>query len=75
MMGVANLAAIATALIAAGMDPSTPAATVANAGHPGQQTARAALSGIAEATAAAGLSAPAVTVIGSVAGFDPLAPE
>ncbi len=75
MMGVANLAAIATALIDAGLDPSTPAATVANAGHPGQQTARAALSGIAEATVAAGLSAPAVTIIGSVAGFDPLAPE
>ena len=40
MMGVANLAAISAALIAAGMDPSTPAATVSNAGHPGQRTAR-----------------------------------
>ncbi len=75
MMGVANLAAIAAALIGAGMDPSTPAATVSDAGHPGQRTVKAGLSGIAAATADAGLSAPAVTVIGSVAGFDPLAPE
>ncbi len=75
MMGVVNLPAISAALIAAGLDPATPAATVSNAGHPGQLTARAELADIARATAAAGLSAPAVTVIGSVAGFDPFAPE
>ncbi len=75
MMGVANLTAISAALVAAGMDPVTPAATVSDAGHPGQRTVRATLADIAATTSAAGLSAPAVTVIGSVAGFDPLAPE
>ncbi|SDO24444.1 uroporphyrin-III C-methyltransferase [Nakamurella panacisegetis] len=75
MMGVANLAAIAATLIAAGMDPGTPAATVADAGHPGQRTVRARLADIADATTDAGLAPPAVTVIGSVAGFDPMQPE
>lgn len=75
MMGVATLPAISAKLIASGMDPATPAATVADAGHPGQRTVRATLADIAAATAAAGLVPPAVTVIGSVAGFDPLAPE
>ena len=72
MMGVANLDAISAALIAAGMDPDTPAVTVSDAGHPGQRSARSTVAGIAPATRAAGLAAPAVTVIGSVAGFDPL---
>jgi uroporphyrin-III C-methyltransferase len=75
LMGVANLAAIAQALIAGGLDPSTPAATVSNAGYPGQRSVRASVADIAAVTAAAGLTAPAVTVIGSVAGFDPLAPQ
>lgn len=75
LMGVANLAAIADALIAGGLDPATPAATIADAGHPGQRSVRAAVSEIAAATSDAGLGAPAVTVIGSVAGFDPLAPD
>ena len=75
MMGVANLAAIAQALIAGGLDPATAAATVSNAGHPGQRTVRSPLADIAAATQLAGLGAPAVTIIGSVAGFDPLAPE
>jgi uroporphyrin-III C-methyltransferase len=75
MMGVANLPSICSTLIAAGMDPGTPAATIADAGHPGQRSVRARLDGIADATTAAGLSAPAVTVIGSVAGFDPLSVE
>ena len=75
LMGVANLAAISDALIAAGMDPATPAATIADAGHPGQRAVRAGLADIAEVTRAAGLAAPAVTVIGSVAAFDPLASD
>jgi len=75
LMGVANLAAISAALIDAGLDPDTPAATVTDAGHPSQRSVRAEVSGIAAATVRAGLGAPAVTVIGSVAGFDPLAPE
>ncbi len=75
MMGVANLPAISAALIEGGLDPATPAATVSNAGHPGQRSVRATLADIARASAEAGLTAPAVTVIGSVAGFDPMAPE
>jgi len=73
LMGVANLAAISTVLMEAGMDPATPAATITDAGHPGQRSVRTSVSQIAAATTTAGLGAPAVTVIGSVAGFDPLA--
>ena len=73
LMGVANLAAISTVLVQAGMDPATPAATISDAGHPGQRSVRASVAQIAAATTTAGLGAPAVTVIGSVAGFDPLA--
>ncbi len=71
MMGVANLGAIATALIAEGMDPQTPAATVADGSLPGQRLVKAPLARIASATAAAGIRAPAISVIGSVAAFDP----
>ena len=74
-MGVANLAAIATALIGGGLDPATPAATITDAGHPGQRSVRASVRDIAAVTREAGLGAPAVTVVGSVAGFDPLAPD
>jgi len=71
MMGVANLAAIAAELIAGGMDPQTPAATVADGALPGQRSLRAPLAEIAAATAAAGIRAPAITVVGSVAAFEP----
>ena len=71
MMGVATLGAIADALLAAGMPTDTPAATVADGGLPSQRTVRAPLGRIAAASAEAGLRAPAITVIGSVAGFDP----
>lgn len=71
LMGVSNLAAIATELIAGGMDPSTPAATIADGSLPGQRTIQAPLSEIAAAVTAAGVRPPAITVIGSVAAFDP----
>ncbi len=74
MMGVATLGAIADALIAAGMRPDTPAATVADGGLPSQRSVRAPLERIAAAGAAAGLRAPAITVIGSVAAFEPTDP-
>ncbi len=74
MMGMANLPAIADALVAAGMPADTPAATVADGGLPSQQVVRDRLDRIASATAAAGLRAPAVTVIGAVAAFDPSLP-
>lgn len=71
LMGVRNLAAICAALQADGLDPATPAATIADAGLPGQRSVRAPLSGIAEATRTERIVAPAVVVIGAVAGFHP----
>jgi uroporphyrin-III C-methyltransferase len=74
LMGMANLAAIAEALVAAGMPVDTPAATVADGGLPSQRVVRDRLDRIASQAAAAGLRAPAVTVIGAVAAFDPSLP-
>lgn len=71
LMGVATLPAVTAELIRHGLDPATPAATVADGGLPGQRVVRAAVAAIAEVTAAAGIRPPAITVIGSVAGFDP----
>ncbi|HYP46973.1 MAG TPA: uroporphyrinogen-III C-methyltransferase [Propionibacteriaceae bacterium] len=71
MMGVATLGAITDELLGHGLDPATPAATVADAGMPSQRTVRAAVSHIARVTADAGIKAPAITVIGAVAGFEP----
>ena len=72
MMGVATLPAITTDLIRHGLPSDTPAATIANAGLPGQQTVRGTLADIAALTAEAGLRPPAVTVIGAVVGFSPV---
>ena len=74
MMAVATLPAIAEALVAGGMDPQTPAATIADGGLPTQRVIRGTVASIGELTVAAGIGAPAVTVIGAVAGFDPEAP-
>ncbi len=73
LMAVKNLPAITAELLADGLAPDTPAATVADAGSSRQRAVRSDLSGIAAATADAGIGAPAVTVIGAVAGFDPYA--
>ncbi len=69
MMGVATLPEVTSELIKQGMDPATPAATVADAGMPSQRSVRATLATIAEVTAQTGIKPPAVTVIGAVAGF------
>ncbi|MBM9468168.1 uroporphyrinogen-III C-methyltransferase [Nakamurella leprariae] len=71
LMGVGTLAAVARALLAAGMPADTPAAIIADGGLPSQRTVRAGLAEIAERAEEAGIGAPAVTVIGSVAAFDP----
>lgn len=71
LMGVATLGAIAAELIGQGMAPATPAVTVADAGLPSQRSVRGSLADIAELTTAAEVKPPAVTVIGSVAGFRP----
>lgn len=68
LMGVGTLGRICTALAEHGMDPATPAATIADAGLPSQRVVRSTLAGLADAVAEAGLGSPAVTVIGAVAG-------
>lgn len=70
LMGVATLAPVTAELVAQGLDPSTPAAVVADAGLPSMRTVRATVADIAGVSAAAGLGAPAVVVIGAVAALD-----
>ena len=71
MMGVATLPAVTAELIRNGLDPVTPAVTIADGGLPAQRIVRGTVASIADATAAAGIRPPAITVIGSVAAFDP----
>lgn len=72
LMAVRTLPAITAALIAAGMDPATPAGIVADGAMPSQHAVRATVATIAAAAATAGIKAPAVTVIGAVAAIDGL---
>lgn len=72
LMGVANLAAIAEALVGGGLAEGTPAAVVADAGLPSMRTVRAPLGEIERATREAGLGAPAVVVVGDVAALSVL---
>jgi len=67
LMGVRTLGAICEALIDGGMDPATPAAVVADGAMPSQRVVRATVATIDDRATAAGLGAPAVTVIGAVA--------
>jgi uroporphyrin-III C-methyltransferase/precorrin-2 dehydrogenase/sirohydrochlorin ferrochelatase len=66
LMGLANLPAIAAALMAHGRGPDTPAAVVQDGTTAAQRTVRARLAHIAAAVAEAGLRAPAVIVVGPV---------
>lgn len=70
LMGVRTLAAITDALVAGGLDPATPAAVVADGALPSQRVIRADVATVAQTAREAGLGAPAVTVIGDVAGLD-----
>jgi len=65
-MGMSRLAGIMQALLAHGKPADTPAAVVQRATTGEQQTVQAPLAEIASAAQAAGLSAPAITIIGSV---------
>jgi uroporphyrin-III C-methyltransferase len=69
MMGRSALPAVAAQLIAAGRDPSTPAACIQSATTPEQRVTRATLETIAAAADRDGLESPVVTVIGAVAGL------
>jgi uroporphyrinogen III methyltransferase/synthase len=66
-MGVKALPRIAESLIAAGRDPSEPAAVVERGTLPGQRTVSSTLEGIAAAAAEAGIDPPSVTIVGAVA--------
>ena len=67
LMGMASLATIARRLMSAGRSGGTPAAVVRWGTRPDQQVVRATLASIAEASRRAGVSSPAVIVVGEVA--------
>jgi uroporphyrin-III C-methyltransferase len=68
-MGVRRLADIVGALLEAGLDPETPAAAIERATRPDQRHLRAPVRHLAEAVERTGIKAPAIVVIGSVAGL------
>lgn len=65
-MGLANAEEIAAQLMAAGLDPATPAAAVANGTTPQQRTCLTTLAVLPEALRTAGLVAPVTLIIGKV---------
>jgi uroporphyrinogen III methyltransferase / synthase len=67
LMGVGRLADIARRLVEHGRAPETPVAVVEWGTLPRQRTASGTLATIADDVAAAGIGAPAVTVVGEVA--------
>jgi len=68
-MGVSQLPEIAASLIAAGRPAEEPAAVVERGTLPDQRTITGALATIAETAKAAGVRAPAITIVGAVAGL------
>jgi uroporphyrinogen III methyltransferase/synthase len=66
LMGMQRIDAITRAIIDGGRSPNTPAAVVQWAAHPAQRVVTAPLDQIAEAARKAGLSNPALIVIGDV---------
>jgi uroporphyrin-III C-methyltransferase / precorrin-2 dehydrogenase / sirohydrochlorin ferrochelatase len=66
LMGLANLPAIAAALLADGRDPDTPVAVVQDGTTAAQRTVRGSLAEIAATVVEAGVRSPAVIVIGAV---------
>ena len=69
LMGVSSLQIISAKLMAAGLKASTPAAIVSNGTTPRQRSISGRLSDIAELARKANIKAPAVTVVGGVAGL------
>jgi uroporphyrinogen III methyltransferase/synthase len=68
-MGVKTLPDLAAKLMAAGMNPQTPAAVIHRATHPDQKTYRGALSQLRDADFCSRIAPPAITIIGRVAGL------
>jgi uroporphyrin-III C-methyltransferase/precorrin-2 dehydrogenase/sirohydrochlorin ferrochelatase len=71
LMAVANLDAIATALVAGGRSSSTPVAIVENASLPAQRVLTATLADLAATAAAEQVVPPAVVVVGDVVRLRP----
>jgi uroporphyrinogen III methyltransferase/synthase len=69
-MGVGRLPTISAALLEHGLSEQTPAAIVQWGTLPRQRTVRGTLSDIAERASEAGVGAPAIVVVGQVAGLD-----
>lgn len=66
LMGLANLAEIASKLIEHGRSPETPAASIQSATTPSQRVVVGTLADIAHKVREAGLESPALTVVGEV---------
>lgn len=66
-MGVKRLPDIVAALTAGGLSPATPAAVVEWGTWPRQRTVESTVAGIVQATSAAGIAAPSITIVGEVA--------
>lgn len=73
LMGLKQLPLIAARLMAAGKDGNTPGAVISGGNAPHSAFVRAPLAGLAEAAENAGVSAPAVILVGDVAGLNLLA--
>lgn len=66
LMGVTAMPAIVKGLLAAGMDPETPAAMVERGTLPGQRRCSAALKDLPERAAEMGIRSPALIIVGGV---------
>lgn len=73
LMGLKQLPLIAARLMAAGKDGNTPGAVISGGNAPHPTFVRAPLAGLAEAAENAGVTAPAVILVGDVAGLNLLA--
>ncbi|MFW5681946.1 MAG: uroporphyrinogen-III C-methyltransferase [Phycisphaeraceae bacterium] len=69
-MGVGRLPRISRTLIDAGCDPETPAAVVQWGTLPSQRSVRGTLADLPDEAEQAGIAAPAIVVVGRVAGID-----
>ena len=70
-MGVKSLPRICTKLAEHGMDPATPAATIQWGTHPRQRTVVGTIATLPELVAAAGITPPALTIVGKVVSLRP----
>lgn len=70
LMAVATLPAIGQRLIDGGLDPATPAATIADAASDQTRVVRGTVATIADLVADAQIAPPAITVVGEVVGLD-----